>query len=118
MTLYYVRRIRMAVRVRGNTNIEIIQGDSYTKLVKIKSGDFEITPVPKIVFTCEDLNIEKELMQTDDKRYVLYFAAEETALWKVYRGTCDFTVFIGEEVLTVLHDVSFRVLKKKNKVVL
>lgn len=100
--------------VMGNTNITIIQGDSYVKNVTL--GGVSIDIVKDIWFSSKALNINKKL-SLNNGVFELKFTPEETSSLQVGNFDYDLTLrFVDENVDTISYQSLIRILEKNNRV--
>lgn len=105
----------MATLICGNSEIIIIQGDSFQMTVTVEGLSAEV--IDSVLFSCEKLNLCKELTITEDGAYLLSFESSETKSWETITATYDLTVrFSDSKIKTVIHNSSFKVIEKTNKV--
>lgn len=104
----------MATVVSGNTEISIIQGDSYQKSIEITNVDTEL--IESIVFSCKALNLTRELTKSlIGNKYELYFTSTETAAFSVLNSNYDLTVkFNDGKIKTIIYNSFIEVLPKNN----
>lgn len=104
----------MATVISGNTQISIIQGDSYQKSIEITNVDTEL--IESIVFSCKALNLTRELTKSlIGNKYELYFTATETLAFSVFNSSYDLTVkFKDSKIKTIVYNSFIEVLPKNN----
>lgn len=108
--------INCVVKVKGNTNFNIIQGDTFAK--GISFGNLDLETIEKICFSCAELNIIKDFKK-EYNEYYLEISAEETATYPVIVTDCDITIlFKDKTVETIKYRTIIEVLEKINKVVI
>lgn len=99
---------------KGNTNLEIIQGDTFGLTIKLENVDLDT--IEKVYFTCDTLKISKEFERRDDA-YYLEISCEETCNLNKIVCCYDITAFfVGNKVKTVEYRGTIRILEKVNKV--
>lgn len=100
--------------ITGKKEINIIQGDSYTKNVIIKNVDHEL--IETVNITCKALNVDKDLTyDSTTNKYIFNLSPEETSEFKVMLTNYDLTVtLINNRKKTVCYNSVFRVMKKNN----
>lgn len=102
------------VEIEGNVEILFIQGDTFYKEMIVE--DLHPDRIENIYFTCEDLNLCKPCIRSNNI-FVLEFDSEETKDLKPYLGTYDLTLKLTtSEVITIGHNFPFIILDKKNEV--
>ena len=104
----------MATVISGNTQISIIQGDSYQKNIVITNVDTEL--IESVVFSCKTLNLTRELTKSlIGNKYELYFTATETLAFSVFNSNYDLTVkFKDSKIKTIVYNSFIEVLPKNN----
>ena len=102
----------MATVISGNTQISIIQGDSYSK--KISFTNIDNSLIKSVYFTCKVLNLKKELVESNGI-YFLDFTKEETENYTPVQGNYDLTVeFTDSKINTIVYNSFIEILPKTN----
>lgn len=103
--------------VIGNKNINIIQGDTYTREVTLQNVDIEL--IKDIYFSCSALSLCKKLeYEEETKVFNLTFTSKETKELPKGIYNYDLTIeFVQETFKTVQYKSTITVLEKNNKVV-
>ena len=77
--------------IKGNSPIIFIQGDTFVYQVSFKDKSFE--SIDKVVFSCDALGIEQEMVKdTETQKFIYTFLSEITGLWKPLQTTFDIIV--------------------------
>jgi len=100
---------------RKQSDIVVIQGDTYQKNVSIEGVFLE--SIESVYFSCGKLNLEKELYYDESiNKFVLLLTSEETKNLKPIVTDFDITVKIIGKVITGLYRGKFIVAEKNNRV--
>lgn len=99
--------------------IEFVQGDYFSAVFTISDeSDNAIKNIKNVVFTCNRLGLQYNLTAISDKDYLLTIDGSITDTFETFSGiTYDLTLQFKDldTPLTIIHDASFKVLKKTNK---
>lgn len=102
------------MKTKGNTNIEIIQGDTLSLTIRLENVD--LTAIDQVYFSCSDLNITQAFVKKDDV-FELNIDCEETCKFKPSVCCYDITIhFNNNTVKTIEYRGQLKVLKKVNVV--
>lgn len=101
---------------KGNTNLEIIQGDTFSLTIRLENVDLDT--IDKVYFSCNELGICKEFVRNEDV-FELDISCDETCNFEELICCYDLTVkFIGNKTKTIEYRGKLTVLEKVNKVTL
>ena len=100
-------------------SLEIVQGD-YLSVVYTLTDEYgnNLDDIKQVVFTCEQLGLQQVLTKLSPTEFWLQYDGTTTANWSTFLGaTYDITLeLVGNATpLTLVHDASFTILKKENK---
>lgn len=99
---------------KGNTNLEIIQGDTFSLTIRLENVD--LSTIDKIYFSCKKLGICKEFRRMNDA-FDLDIACTETCDYNVTMCCYDITVkFKSSRTTTVQYRGKIKVLPKVNEI--
>lgn len=98
----------------GNSNIEIIQGDSYQLNITLEG--VEVDTIQNIYFSSQALEISKELIKKTNS-FALNFSPEETNKFKKGYYDYDLTIkFMDDNIKTIIYRSNISILPKTNGV--
>lgn len=98
----------------GNSNIEIIQGDSYQLNITLEGVELET--ISNIYFSSNSLDITKELVKEQDV-FQLILASNETLNFKIGIFDYDLTIkFVDAKIKTIIYRSLISILPKINEV--
>lgn len=100
----------------GNTRLQIIQGDSFDRIISIEGA--EKSQIEGVYFSCEKLEICKKLVYDESNNYyVLSLNASETSDFKTIETTYDLTIkFTNDKTQTATYCSQITIMPKVNKV--
>ena len=101
------------MKVKGNTNLQIIQGDTFGLSIKLQNVDYDT--IEKIIFSSATLGISKEFQKRENDYYLELSCGETCILSKI---VCCYDItafFIGNKTKTLEYRGTISVLEKVNK---
>lgn len=100
----------------GNVRLQIIQGDSFDRIITIEG--IEKDKIEGIYFSCEELGICKKLLYNEiDNYFLLSLTSNETKEFPKIDTVYDLTIKFNEEkVQTITYCSQITILPKYNKV--
>lgn len=105
--------------LRGNREIEFVQGDTYEYALKFGGADIAAM-VQRVVFTCGFFGIEREFNVREDengvKTWFVRFSREETMAMQPAITTYDVTTWFSDGVSeSVVSETGVRFIVKKKQ---
>ena len=102
----------------NQTDIIIIQGDTYQKNVSITAAGIFLSAIESVYFSCGKLNLTKQLEYDQSvKCWVLLLTSQETESLKLIETDYDITIkFFDDKIRTALYRGKLKVLDKNNPV--
>lgn len=99
---------------KGNTNLEIIQGDTFSLTIRLENVD--LTTIDKVYFSCKELGICKEFFRMEDA-FDLDIPCTETCDYKKTVCCYDITIkFNSGRTTTVEYRGKLKILPKVNEI--
>lgn len=99
---------------KGNTNIEVIQGDTLSLAIRLENVN--LSSIDKVYFSCSEFNITKAFEQKEDV-FELSIDCDETCNFEPLTCCYDITIhFTDKTVKTIEYRGKLTVLKKVNRV--
>ena len=78
--------------IKGNSPIIFIQGDTFVYQISIADKSFE--SIDKVVFSCDALSMEQEMIKdSENEQFIYTFLSEITSLWVPLQTTFDIVVY-------------------------
>lgn len=98
----------------GNSNIEIIKGDTYQLNITLEG--VELKTISNIYFSSKSLDITKELVKQQNE-FKLILEPNETIKFKIGSFDYDLTIkFVDDKIKTIIYRSFISILPKINEV--